>query len=116
MGTLNNTITLFKQPDISLTVDGMWRTKAHQAIYDIPASGYLNLGVNWYFWKKRANLHFFCNDIFETSQPNSRIDYKGQKLRMDFSSYRQVGVSLTVRFGGYKEKKHDEIDTSRFRK
>lgn len=116
MGTLNNTITLFKQPDISLTVDGMLRTKAHQAIYDIPASGYLNLGVNWYFWKKRANLHFFCNDIFETSQPNSRIDYKGQKLRMDFSSYRQVGVSLTVRFGGYKGKKHEEIDTSRFRK
>ena len=37
-------------------------------------------------------------------------------MNMDFSCYRELGVSLTVKFGGYKTKKNDDINTSRFRK
>ena len=29
--------------------------------------------------------------------------------------YRSVGLSFTWKFGGYKEKKREEVDTSRFK-
>ena len=65
--------------------------------------------------QKMTFYHVFCNDIFETSVINPRIDYKGQWLRMDFSCYRLFGVSLIVKFGGYKAKKEKSVDISRFR-
>ena len=115
MAQMSNVITISAKHGLTMTVDGMIRSKAHQAIYDLPGSGNLNLGLRWQFWKKRAILHVFCNDIFETSVINPRIDYKGQWLRMDFSCYREFGVSLTVKFGGYKAKKENSVDISRFR-
>jgi hypothetical protein len=112
---MNNTVTLSAKPDITLSVDGMIRTRGIQAIYDLPASGNLDLSARWLFWNKRATLRVFCDDIFETSNINPRIDYRGQDLRMYFSCYRQVGVSFTYRFGGYKEKQREEVDRSRFK-
>ena len=35
-------------------------------------------------------------------------------MKMDFSCYRQVGVSLVYTFGGYKDKSK-EVDTARFK-
>lgn len=116
MAQMSNVITISAKHGLTMTVDGMIRSKAHQAIYDLPGSGNLDLGLRWQFWKKQAILHVFCNDIFETSVINPRIDYKSQWLRMDFSCYREFGVSLTVKLGGYKEKESKKIDTSRFRK
>ena len=116
MAQINNVVMLSKKSNLSLTVDGMIRSKAKQAIYDLPGSGNLNLGLRWQFWKKQAILHVFCNDIFETSSISPEIDFKGQNLNMHFSCYRQLGLSLTIKFGAYQEKKHKEVDTSRFRK
>lgn len=115
MAQMSNVVTISAKHDLTMTVDGMIRSKAIQAIYDLPASGNLNLGLRWQFWKKQAILHVFCNDIFKTSVINPRIDYKGQWLRMDFSCYREFGVSLTIKFGGYKAKAEKTVDTSRFR-
>lgn len=115
MAQMSNVVTISAKHDLTMTLDGMIRSKAIQAIYDLPASGNLNIGLRWQFWKKQAILHVFCNDIFETSVINPRIDYKGQWLRMDFSCYREFGVSLTIKFGGYKAKAEKTVDTSRFR-
>ena len=115
MASLNNTVTLSSRPDITLSVDGMIRSKAIQAIYDLPSSGYLNLSARWQFLRKHAVLRVFCNDLFRTSVINPRIDYKGQNLTMDFSCYRMAGVSFTYKFGGYQEKKREAVDTSRFK-
>lgn len=35
---------------------------------------------------------------------------------MRMSSFRHVGVTFSYAFGGYKEKEHKEVDTSRFLK
>lgn len=115
MASLNNTVTLSSRPDITLSVDGMIRSKAIQAIYDLPSSSYLNLSARWQFLRKHAVLRVFCNDLFRTSVINPRIDYKGQNLTMDFSCYRMAGVSFTYKFGGYQEKKREAVDTSRFK-
>ncbi|MDY6266753.1 MAG: outer membrane beta-barrel protein [Prevotella sp.] len=116
MVQMNNIVTISSKHGLTMTIDGMIRSKDHQAIYDLPGSGTLDLGLSWQFWKKQTILHVFCNDIFETSTVNPRIDYKSQWLRMNFNCYRQFGISLTVKLGGYKAKKEKAIDTSRFRK
>ena len=116
MAQVSNVITLNTKSNLSLTVDGMIRSKAHQAIYDLPGSGNLDIGLRWQFWKKQAILHIFCNDLFKTSSVNPRINFKGQYMKMNFSCYREFGVSLTVKFGGYKAKNSEVINTSRFRK
>lgn len=113
MASLRNNFTLVPN-HLYLNLDGMIRSKAHQAIYDLPSSGNVDLGLKYIFWKKRATLHVFCNDIFETSGIDPVIRFGNQNMKMDFSCYRQVGVSLVYRFGGYKDKSK-EVDTARFK-
>ena len=113
MASLRNNFTLVPN-HLYLNLDGMIRSKAHQAIYDLPASGNVDVGLKYIFWKKRATLHVFCNDLFETSVIDPVIRYGNQNMKMDFSCYRQVGVSLVYRFGGYKDKSK-EVDTARFK-
>lgn len=113
MASLRNNFTLLPE-HLYINLDGMIRSKAHQAIYDLPASGNVDLGLKYIFWKKRATLHVFCNDIFQTFGIDPVIRYGNQNMKMDFSCYRQVGVSLVYRFGGYKDKSK-EVDTARFK-
>lgn len=113
MVNLRNNFTLVPE-HLYINLDGMIRSKAHQAIYDLPASGNVDVGLKYIFWKKRATLHVFCNDIFQTFCIDPVIRYGNQNMKMDFSCYRQVGVSLVYRFGGYKDKSK-EVDTSRFK-
>lgn len=113
MVNLRNNFTLVPE-HLYINLDGMIRSKAHQAIYDLPASGNVDVGLKYIFWKKRATLHVFCNDIFQTFGIDPVIRYGNQNMKMDFSCYRQVGVSLVYRFGGYKDKSK-EVDTSRFK-
>ena len=74
MASLRNNFTLVPE-HLYLNLDGMIRSKAHQAIYDLLASGNVDVGLKY---------------------------------------YRQVGVSLVYRFGGYKDKSK-EVDTARFK-
>jgi hypothetical protein len=56
----------------------------------------------------------FCNDLFETRGIDPVIHYANQNMKMDFSFYRQVGISFVYKFGGYKARKN-HVDTSRFK-
>ncbi len=115
MTSMNNMFTIAKRPDLMLSIDGMIRTKAIQATYNLPASGNLNASLVYKFARKHAIIKLFCNDLFETSSIDPRVDYAHQHMRMEFSSYRTFGLSFTYRFGGYKEKQCEEVDTSRFK-
>jgi hypothetical protein len=115
IANINNNITLSTSPDITLSIDGMIRSKAIQATYNLPASGDVNFSTRWLFLKKHAIIRIFCNDIFQTAVINPRVNYNRQNLSMDFSCYRELGISFTYKFGGYKEKTHQGIDTSRFK-
>lgn len=117
MFTLRNDFHISSQPEITLSVNGMVRTKALQADYDLPASGNVDAALQIKFLKnKRATLKLYCADIFETAQIDPYINFKGQRLDMDMSSYRHFGVSFSYAFGNYKEKQHKKVDTSRFLK
>ena len=115
MVNLRNTITFSTKPDLSMTVNGFFRTKAIQGNYDLPSSGNLDLGLRYRFAQKRATLRMFLNDLFQTSSiyPVIRID--GQNYRMHYSCFREFGISFNYAFGGYKAKNRTAVDTSRFK-
>lgn len=111
----NNTFTLSKSPDITLSLDGKLQSRAIQATYDLGSCQNLDASLRWQFWNQRGMLRLFCNDIFESSDIKTSINYRGQAMRMSFSCYREFGVSFTYRLGSYKEKRHEQVDTSRFK-
>lgn len=112
---LNNTFTLSSRPDLRLTLSGMVHSKAIQGTYDLPAAGYVNLGLRYAFAGGKAVVNLWCNDLFETSQISPRIRYRTQWVTNRYSCFREWGVSFTYRFGGYREKQRKEVDTSRFK-
>lgn len=92
MASLRNNFTLVPN-HLYLNLDGMIRSKAHRAIYDLPSSGNVDLGLKYIFCKKRATLHVFCNDLFETSVIDPVIRFGNQNMKMDFSCYRRGRVA-----------------------
>lgn len=112
---LNNTFTLSRKPDLSLTVDGRLQGRAIQGIYDIPTCGNLSATLRYSFMNGNAILTAWCRDIFQTSMPCPQIRYDRQWVTNNYSSFRCIGLSFTWKFGGYKEKKREQVDTSRFK-
>lgn len=112
---LNNTFTLSRKPDLSLTVDGRLQGRAIQGIYDIPTCGNLSASLRYSFMNGNAILTAWCRDIFQTSMPCPQIRYDRQWVTNNYSSFRSIGLSFTWKFGGYKEKKREKVDTSRFK-
>lgn len=112
---MNNTFTLSTRPDLKLTVTGFVHSKAIQGIYDLPTSGNVNVALRYGFAKNKAVLNLYCNDLFETGQISPRIRFNTQHVTNHYSCFRTFGLSLTYKFGGYKEKKREAVDTSRFK-
>ena len=71
----------------------------------------------------QLRVALFCSDLFETGGISPRIDYTPaiasaatpQYVVNRYSCFRSVGITATYTFGGYKEKKREGVDTSRFR-
>ena len=115
--SLRNDFHISNSPEITLSLNGQVQTKAIQGNYDLPAAGRVDAAVQLNFLKdKRATLKVYCYDMFETSHIDPYIRFKGQDFSMKMSSFRHVGVTFSYAFGGYKEKKHKAVDTSRFMK
>lgn len=112
---LNNTITLSRKPDLRLTIDGRLQGRAIQGIYDIPALGNLSATLRYTFLDGNAVLTAWCRDILQTSMPCPQIRYARQWVTNEYSSFRSIGLSFAWKFGGYKEKKREAVDTSRFK-
>lgn len=112
---MNNTFTLSTTPDLKLTLTGFIHSKAIQGIYDLPTSGHVNIALRYGFAKNKAILNLYCNDLFETGQISPRIRYQTQHVTNHYSCFREFGVSLTYKFGGYKEKSREDVDMSRFK-
>lgn len=115
IAVLNNTFTLSRKPDLRLTVDGRLQGRAIQGIYDIPSCGDLSATLRYTFLGGNAVLTAWCRDILETSMPCPQIRYEHQWVTNEYSSFRSVGLSFAWKFGGYKEKKREAVDTSRFK-
>ena len=110
---LNNTVSI--SGPLKLKVKLFYRTKAHQALYDLPESFTADFDLNYTFPKNRATITAYAHDLFETGGINPRMDYQGQWLKNTYSCYRELGLKLSVRFNNYKAKQRQHVDTSRFK-
>lgn len=102
-------------PWCDLVLDGFYQSRAIQGTYDIRPCGGLDLRLTLTFDRRRATLTAGCDDLLATAHPRSRVRHHGQHLDMDNSAFnRCVYLRLNYRFTGYKERRHKEVDTSRF--
>lgn len=113
VANMNTAWVLSTRPKIILNISGMAHSKAIQATYDLPGTASLNSSLQYKFGKDKFSLKLYCNDIFASSQINPYIRYANQNVDNKYSCYREVGLSFSYRFGGYKEKSFREVDTQR---
>lgn len=116
---MSNTFNLCDRPNLKLTVDGQYITPgAIQGIYDLGYMYEVSAGLKWTFLNDRANLTLKGNDIFASGIPNTiKVDQGNQWSRMrQLNDLRTLQLSFVWKFGGYKAKKHEAVDTSRFGK
>lgn len=112
---MNNTFKLFTKPDIRLELNGMYMSSFIQGLYDISSVWKVDAGLKWTFADKKAELRLNANDLFDSYDLNSKVNYKGQNLIMNQRrDSRSLSVSFVYKFGGYKTKEHKSVDTSRF--
>lgn len=112
---MNNSFHLSSQPDIRFELNGIYASPTLQGIYDLSSVWKIDAGVKWTFAQQRAELKIQGNDLFNGATPDGSIDYRGQKLDMKLGNVtRNLTLTFTYKFNGYKEKTHKEVDTSRF--
>ena len=116
MLTANATFRFVRSRDLSLSLNSFARTKSYQGPMDLPASGNLDVTLRYAFCGGNAVLTIYCNDIFRTMMITPENHWGGQYMRTEYSCYRTFGLSLTYRFGGYKAKDREAVDTSRMNK
>lgn len=116
---MSNTFNLCDKPNLKMTIDGQYVTPgAIQGIYDLGSMYEISTGLKWTFLNDRASLTLKGDDIFASSIPRTiKINQGNQWSRMrKLNDERCLKLSFVWKFGGYKEKEHDSIDTSRFGK
>lgn len=116
---LNNTFTLSKsRPNLKLDLNGYYITGAVQGIYDLGSVYNISAGLKWQFANDKATVLLKCDNIFRSNIPKKiEINQANQYSRLTkIDDTRCVTVSFIWKFGGYKTKKHDKVDTSRFGK
>ena len=113
---LSNTIRFTPTCPVSLTVDGSYIAGQIQGPGRFDPLWKLDAGIKWQFGKKRCcELAFKANDIFNTCNPNLKINFSGQDYRMKaYEMNRNLNFTFAYRFNGFKPKNDPEIDTSRF--
>ena len=115
IGIWNNTFTLPRQPRLQAEFNLFGQSKAIQGNYEILPIWKADASLRYTFAKGKGELQLAGTDLFNTLNPRTRIRDGVQHLDMNLHNHnRSIQVSLTYRFGGYKQKKADEIDTSRF--
>lgn len=113
--SLENTIRLGAGSPISLSIGISYIGGQIQGPGRFDPLWKVDAGVKWQFGKKRCcELTLKANDIFNTCNPDMKINFSGQDYRMKASEMnRNLKLTFVWRFNGFKPK-DTGIDTSRF--
>ena len=91
------------------------RTRANQGLFNLPASANLTVDLVGQFFNKRLTVKVTADDLLRKSSISPVMRYKTQDYKMGFTGYRCFGITATYNIGGYKERQHSSVDTSRFK-
>lgn len=106
------------RPNLKLTLDGQYVTAgAIQGICNLGSFYTVSAGLKWGFAKDYGSIVLTVKDIFRSGIPTAEINEGMQWNRvLKLNDNRLVRLSFIWKFGSYKEKKHEKVDTSRFGK
>ncbi|WP_279113194.1 outer membrane beta-barrel family protein [Hoylesella timonensis] len=106
-------VKLCKTQDLRLILNPFFQSKSIQGVYDISPIFRMNTKLQWSShdgkWGLRLNGNNIFNNFFDTRSVQGNQDYR-MKINFNWST---VTFTLVYKFGGYKEKKVKEVDTSR---
>lgn len=113
---LNNTIRFTRKSPVALSLDGTYIAGQIQGPGRFDPLWKIDVGVKWQFGRKRCcELDLKANDIFNTCNPNLKINFSGQDYRMkSHEMNRSLRLTFAYRFNGFKPKNESNIDVSRF--
>jgi len=112
---MTNTVNISSKPDIKMDVSAFYMNGHVQGVYDIHHMANINAGLKYTFLNGNAELMGQVQDIFKTGGASTSINLMNQYSTMDIKVLSQTfKVSFIYRFGNYKKKKTETIDTSRF--
>lgn len=115
---IDNTFNISSKPNIKAELSGSYITRNIQGPMTISSMYSVDAGIKWTFDNNKAELYLKVNDMFNSWTPKDLdLNYKTQNLKMQMiPDSRRVSLSFIYKFGGFKEKKHKEVDSSRFGK
>lgn len=106
-------VKLCKTQDVRLILNPFFQSKAIQGVYDISPIFRMSAKLQWSShdgkWGLRLNGNNIFNNFFDTRSVQGNQDYR-MKINFNWST---VTFTVVYKFGGYKEKKVKEVDTSR---
>jgi hypothetical protein len=117
-GNLENTFNISSKPDIKAELSGSYISRSIQGPMTISSMYSVDAGIKWTFAKGKAELSLKVNDMFNSWYPEDlNLNYNTQNLIMHMiPDSRRISISFVYKFGGFKDKKHKEVDSSRFGK
>ena len=98
---------------LRLILNPFFQSKAIQGVYDVSPIFKMNAKLQWTShdgkWGLRINGNNIFNNKYDTRSVQGNQDYR-MKINYNWAS---VTFAVIYKFGGYKEKKVKEVDTSR---
>ncbi|WP_279056395.1 outer membrane beta-barrel protein [Hoylesella timonensis] len=106
-------VKLCKTQDLRLILNPFFQSKAIQGVYDISPIFQMNAKLQWSSHDGKWGLRLNGNNIFNNKY-DTRSVQGNQNFRMKLNNnWSTVTFAVVYKFGGYKEKKVKEVDTSR---
>lgn len=106
--------TLAKRPNLVGQLTGFYQSPAIQGLYNLAAICNLSASLQWVSANDRMRVVLQGNDLLQTSNMVTRVDWGRQQSRTELNwDRRSVSLTASYRLGSYKEKKRDKVDTSR---
>lgn len=106
-------VKLCKTQDVRLILNPFFQSKAIQGVYDISPIFRMNAKLQWSShdgkWGLRLNGSNIFNNKYDTRSVQGNQNFR-MKLNNNWST---VTFAVVYKFGGYKEKKVKQVDTSR---
>lgn len=108
-------VRLHPKQNLKLIINPFFQTNAIQGVYDIDPIFRINADLRWTSDNGKWNIILKGNNLLN-SKINTTSTYRNQDFRMKVAQNWVTGtLSVIYKFGGYKEKKVKEVDTSRMR-
>ncbi len=113
----NSSISLLKKMGLKADISGYYYSSSMQTIYDIDPLYNVDCGLSCNMLKEKAVLTVKVKDIFNSSSPETHIDFSNQNSHYQFDNdTRMLQVKFTYNFGKPFKAKKVDVDQSRFQR